>query len=1482
MKFRPTHRASPASASASNAARTVNNDSESGRPVPEPQRAPGRVGSPASGLAGSAPNARSRPPVREEPRQAAGSQRAGVKITHGRTQRVSDYDAVDPSVVVSARSLMRGDIPLHLSDSALFGDHLPEISKAQIPVGSVLVWGPHPLDQNIETEKARKRHGIISRGQEVAHQARPADYQGADATAGHVAMWLKDGDEPNQPEVGEASRAAVTAQSLRPGCWVVFAPQDPALAREAANIMKRWTQDQTLEYQTPRSVSSVPLAVMYGRHGSPTELEGLLEVALQDSQTPNPSFGRHGTFCSEIVANAFLSASAVTKKPPVSTSVPERTTPSGMHSDMVSGDAFNAIGIIRVPPPPDEGEATAPDVSSPSPLAADPGTEPDRPEITPPRAEQEPDRRGALTTAPDVSSPSPLAADPGTEPDRPEITPPRAEQEPDRRGALSALRAGVTRLRQALPSRPKGEDAYAAGRGVYNTYKISNWASRQTSAEPKRMSTVRQDGEAPPSVPKVLAAAAAQAALSPTLPEARVQADLHQMLGSMDEAATWQGLVQNHLNGTPRNKDELLTQLGNIKTQLGLRDAEVVVLAKSLLTKFSDAEPALEALAGLRETNILRQVLSPDPNPSDASLRGWELAAHLQTVPGIGLRLLGQLSHHEGGNEGGTFEAKDRPFVKAYFEAARVVAQKNGHRERLDPHTLYTEGAIRTAIGAARERGGDHAWPGRDGAMTPQGVTLTLAEKALLALRDAADPDITTTNGCAFALHMLHGGMRTDERLDSEGKPSEYHKAESRACKTFGRHLDRAIGTERKGPVRNFMARFLPHKNKSPFIAHDRLVATDKVGFGLAHDNGVHHGRAVKDMVGVVMAAHQEIRGYRETTGLRRRDIAQPTQNHLARIRHQCRLAILELADSETVLLPRFANGEPMSEAQLMKAKAQVLPRLTTRYEMADPQRAALAEQVEAILRQENLGLTPQTLLAWGHAAGGPSNITQLRERAHAQRTEGAPDWAAFEAAYLYSTEAAQPRVDTPPLSGATRQDAGAQLAGMIRGEELGSGFSLENGGFVHGRTGEVSGIVTRIFMGGLSSARVDVGGGDRRRVTFESGVDPARSFIKVGVSQYRQVQAGLGGSVGFKVGEVNGGRAAIGAGADAQYAYELVHQEGTIFAFPRNLSGDETDDRELADKKAQLLELLVAVAGRPQDRTDALPKPANPEDQGSLIKAAYQAFGGQISVGRYEMNTTNHKTTLAAGTETRIQAGPLSVNLPEFEFTRSKDTERTEYNESSGSLRVKRVAVRHASQVKGVVSVGGAYDLSLAKRGADFSRAGTVQTTHRLMLDGEELPTSYGTVDYLKPGDFAQALESGLDTFARDKSAEQFKDRHATDPASSTQAEKQTMINFAAKVMNEKDLTATPQLYYEFGSVVEAANLLEADAAVSRPLDRDRAQVAQREAGALHEDAANREGRFLFSTNARSLATARGVNGLGGLSRSRVDEFTENSARYT
>ncbi|MFN3493851.1 MAG: hypothetical protein ACK40L_05035, partial [Hydrogenophaga sp.] len=701
-------------------------------------------------------------------------------------------------------------------------------------------------------------------------------------------------------------------------------------------------------------------------------------------------------------------------------------------------------------------------------------------------------------------------------------------------------------------------------------------------------------------------------------------ASVDTLLGSMNKPEAWKEVVRTRFSGTDVERLALSTSLAAIKQSKGLRDAELVVLAKCLALSQPEAAGAKQALQSLQQLDVVGALRAPLSEAGTVAPDAWALASQLQSVNGVGLRLLGKLSAGDKGPTG-TYAANVAPLVRAYFLAASEVARASGNADTANPAALYASGAIRTAIDAERSLNGAAAWPGRNGSATPAGVTLSVAEKALLALRDEVDkanPAVTATHGCAFAIHMVRAGMLTDKKREANGELSEFHKVESRASKTFGKHIDRSIGAGHETKLKSMLAKVVPQIAKSPFHAHNKILAKEPEGISLSHDNGIHHGRAVKDMIGVVSVA---LKRANVAEGLGAQPLDPNSPDHVSQelqLRNQCRLAILELTDAETVLLPRFASATPLSEAQVEKALDKVMERLSSvsvaRQDTStaanqaapsnapDPQtpapvqpqpwlplawlwkkapapsdtpvpeappvidqsavaaaaaeaaaaKAVLREQARALLVRENTGLTPQTLLAWAQAAGGPVNAAQLHELARQPRAEGEPDWGAFEGAFLRSTGREKPAVATPELKGLTREQVGSVLADMVRGEELGSGFALENGGLSHVHTGAISQILSGLATGGAGSIRLDLGGGQRRVVTFESGVGTDRSFIKVGVSTLKRAQLGAGGSGGAEIGETGVAKASASGGANAQRAWEVVHHEGTIFGFPRHLSG--------------------------------------------------------------------------------------------------------------------------------------------------------------------------------------------------------------------------------------------------------------------------------------------------------------------------------------
>jgi hypothetical protein len=261
-----------------------------------------------------------------------------------------------------ATSLMAGPLPPNAlvgNGSALFRPELPVVDKHELTPGTLLVWAPHP-DDAPESPKAAQLHGGIASAQSVLHSARPQDFAHAEVTAGHVAMWIKPPGATAGPEVGEAGGQGVRTMDLKPGHWVAYKPEDAALGQAAADAMRTWTEGGQLAYSKPRAVAVLPRALAFGT-GSAEELAASRAQAQRDAHSPTPSFATAGTFCSEIAAHAYQSASAVQNQPAVLDTVPSRTSPSAMHAALERSDAFTAVGIIRVEPPAEpHGDQNAP------------------------------------------------------------------------------------------------------------------------------------------------------------------------------------------------------------------------------------------------------------------------------------------------------------------------------------------------------------------------------------------------------------------------------------------------------------------------------------------------------------------------------------------------------------------------------------------------------------------------------------------------------------------------------------------------------------------------------------------------------------------------------------------------------------------------------------------------------------------------------------------------------------------------------------------------------------------------------------------------------------------------------------------------------------------------------------------------------------------------------------------------------------------
>lgn len=1054
------------------------------------------------------------------------------------------------------------------------------------------------------------------------------------------------------------------------------------------------------------------------------------------------------------------------------------------------------------------------------------------------------------------------------------------------------------RLRDAVAGCIKGSvhagqvETYARGYGVKETTR-SLHPGRMTSqsAVPRRALTVRQEGEVAPPPPRVLRQAASAAQRNQV-----ERAGSGELLANVATLATWRNVVSTRFHGTPALRETLDAALVDVQGRYGLSHGDVTVLAKSLALAFPSAPHAISALNGLTQIRFLDDIQAMQQEPSEDVQRGWQLAARMEGIKGQGLPLLAKLTRPLDPPEAAPIGPSAQGLVRAYLRAAQEVARAHGTGARVDPGHIYATGQLRAAIDTARHGGNLQAWPGRDGAPTPPGVPLSLAEKALLALPDKANPAVQTKHGCEFAIHMVRGGMLTMATRDERGRLTEYALTESRAKKGFGGHLDRAL---RGGPqgLLGALRQFGLHKDKSPFFAFDRVVSDAGMGsgFGLSHQNAIHDGRAVRDMIETLAQAMrtrggpggQPLVGAYGTTAAS--DIANDALVQVTR------LTILEAAQADTVLLPRFGRGDPLSELQ----RDQVIERIATRLRAApgaagDALRTRIAETVDA----QNGGLTPQRLLSWAADVGGPGD----EAAALAPGDDADEGWKTFSKGYARATGQADIDLPVPPLKGSTRQEASERLADMIRGEELGSGFVLSDAGATILSSGGMSTLVSGILSKATLSLVLDVTAGAKRQVNFQSGVSTDRSFLRVGVSHTVLGHAGVGTGVGVGVTTSGPARIGLGVSTDLKFGGSTLVEEGTVFGFPRHLSGGVGGDRALSALKAQLVELLVNVAGGGQG-VHGLSRPGNPEDQDSLVAAAYQAFGDSISVGRFKSTHTTGHGQWRGSSAMGINVGPAVLGVPAARLVMRNQGDKSTYEDLSGTLKVFKESRGHTFKTSGVTvgagvttlasqptemgDMAGVNLLGLAAavtRENDFYADGVTDGVVRIFQDDQQLPTSFATKTYANARAFSTDLSRELDQFAQEKSKKYFGARHAADPDASVEQEKQVLLDFAAALEDERDLTATPQLYYEWpADHVEATNLLAADADLSRRLgDGDRAHRIEQRIETMHQLPSLREGRFAISANVSKASESLGSNNIGGFTHTRTTSARESSLRFT
>lgn len=957
-----------------------------------------------------------------------------------------------------------------------------------------------------------------------------------------------------------------------------------------------------------------------------------------------------------------------------------------------------------------------------------------------------------------------------------------------------------------------------------------------------------------------------------------------------------------------------------------LTGPETVMLTHALDLAFGkDFDPAGQALIALRAlqcTNLLdglRQVgghgpASAAPEGADGA---WRLAQEIVQIPGgVGKSLIAKLTPAPAVPRDPRTHAsvadKERLVLNVFLKASQRLQQETvasaGNKVapalKNDPASIFSHGRL----GDVTRGRSEQDWPGRDGAAVPR--NLSIAQKALLAVRDelraldehAGDPERLATpftqgtHGCRFAIPMIRNGIVTDESRDLNGKPSEFRAIESRLGKGFGKHVDRAMRnptgwSKFKSDLRRIVS---PFTGKSPFVTHNRIAEESPArGMGVVNQGGTHAARAQADMMEAVAAAI-------DATPQLKRDAVRDDEHGNGALRLVVRAEIARQVKAQALFMTRHSTPKRLLNftkekliGKLVDELAPSAPGGADEAERAANQglRDGLRTRVASMVDQENQELlTPHTLLRWAADIGGPGSPIAAQRLLSNEAAD--PRWRAFSKDFMLLTKGSEPPIAMEPFQGKERKDVADMLAKIIAVEELGSAFSFDNAGNVTVTTKGIQDTITAVLSGFMAKVHIDLGGGFVRTVQFESSNTTDRSQVRVTVQTLKKVETGVGGSLGT-------GPVPLKGSVDLGYAYDVVHQEGAVLGFPRNLTGGSPGDRAASERKAELVKLLVnhpAVGGAGGDYA----RPGNEEDRRSLIKSAFHAFGDDLSIGYFEQTRSDHTGSGSLGGVLGLEGLDLNVfghqiaGVVGAGIDGRYEGATMRYRDRSGFLRTERDTSQglwhggvhggltgvlgleaidpdpHASPPDPVSDVLG-MPTPLYSARADVWRKGVTYQSSAIVQDGEEHPTSYATHTYLRPADFIRNTRDLLPEMAEGKSRKFFGAEHNhDDPAIRAERlalEEAYLKEFSAWAVSQRDTTATPQIYYEFDASVATSNQLRAyEHVMARSGRLAEAKQARSDIETIHADPRYREAHFVTYPQHQQEGRTAGVNGIFGV----------------
>lgn len=1004
-----------------------------------------------------------------------------------------------------------------------------------------------------------------------------------------------------------------------------------------------------------------------------------------------------------------------------------------------------------------------------------------------------------------------------------------------------------------------------------------------------------------------------------------------------------------------RPRADMLAELKSTKAANALSTAQVDKLAKTLNLAFKDSatpvRDGIEALQALKNTNLL-QTLRSDPHlagPAPAAQsNAWMLAQRLEAVPGgMGMALLNKLTPSTPRPAGvdATVTAGDRVMLRTFLAASAAVARDakaNGRTVGHDPQSLFTQpdSTLRAAIAAV----GTDNWPGRNGAATPPGIPLTDNEKALLAVTDElkaldrhvaatpGQPFAKGTHGCAYAIGVVHNGL-TENIGGSKGETaakkakggavkSEFQWIDAFAEKSFGKHLGRTLKTTQPEKLKGIarMRRALNNhlnvnSNKSAFHAYDSVVSSKGLNRGLVlpHRSPIADGRAFGKML--TTFSNEAERGLREDFAeeplmdASGKFSAERLMSNEPALRSLVRATIVATTRDQEKMLPDLRHLDARSDF----TKETIFKAVRAR--ISDPAEGTtigtLEDRIKDFIGQDNQPLTAQRILQWAGEIGGPADDAAATRMARAPSANGPTVWHEFAKSFDRVENGAIAPLDTPPLKGMTRHEAANLIRRLVERDELGSGFTLSNGGNVQISTKGVSGAVSNALLGISANVRINLTGGALRVVSFEDFVSADRSGIRIAVSTLKKVEVGAGGSVGHSFDEHT--PVTLSAGGDVSYKYQVTNQEGVVYGFARHATGGVGGDEALSLKKGELIQILLDDLPA---RDPAIPNPdlpGNDEDFSSRTKRALQAFPYELSVGSFEFSQSDHALSAALTGGAGIRFGDFRLGLPAGHVGGEGHRTTSSYRDNSGWLRTERETESLSCKATAdltLATLGGLDPIqggnvsskaqlvagSFATGSVDFYHHSIKDSTTLIVAEGEELSTSFQQRFYGNGQSYLKGISQNVQKASHDKAAkfhgpnEYQKNGEADTDHPAREADVVARVStrlehISNRFLEEKDLTATPNYYSEYdqSEVIEKANDWRADRYIAEQnKDKARGKDITRAIWDIHADPVNHQARFVIATKERSTIENKGPNNILGVTAGIQNQVVEHNITFS